>query len=290
MAGRAHGAEGGRRTGLATSAGPRSPSARHRRRAWRRSTSPGSPACRRRCALRRRPPAPRGAPRSGAGVDVRAGTHSRFAEAAAAGGFQADDVALPQHEVRDLRGQRLASTVADQVERARRRGRPGEPERAELEAVEIGRELRGRAIDAPLTPQAEPAALPARRRPSRSAGHSRGTSAACRSRSSRSGCWSCCACRTSAPTRRRNKAAPPQPPISISTSTLRPSFGIDGLERDDIGHGVVGGRHALRHRLVQRAEQNGGQPVRDGDAMHHRRRDGGIDAQSLGGAMILTGR
>ena len=51
---------------------------------------------------------------------------------------------------------------------------------------------------------------------------------------------------------------------------------------DDIGHGVVGRRHALRDRLVQRAEQNGRQAVRDGDAMHHGSRMRGVHAQSLG--------
>ena len=59
---------------------------------------------------------------------------------------------------------------------------------------------------------------------------------------------------------------------------LAPLLGIDGLERDDIGDGVVGRRHALRHRLVQRAEQHGRQPVADGDAMHHGRRRRGVHA------------
>ena len=59
---------------------------------------------------------------------------------------------------------------------------------------------------------------------------------------------------------------------------LAPLLGIDGLERDDIGDGVVGGRHALRDRLVECAEQHGRETVADGDAMHHGRGRRGVHA------------
>src|ERR1700722_17464455 len=70
---------------------------------------------------------------------------SGFAEAAAAGSFEPDDIATFQHHVRDLGAQRLRLTVADQIERTWRRGlSAGEAKGTELEAIEIGRKLRHR--------------------------------------------------------------------------------------------------------------------------------------------------
>ena len=64
-------------------------------------------------------------------------------EPAAARCLKPYDVTLLEHEVHDLRGQRLADTIPGQVERAQRCGIAArEAEGTELEAVEIGRELR----------------------------------------------------------------------------------------------------------------------------------------------------
>ena len=91
---------------------------------------------------------------------------SGFAEAAAAGSFEPNDVPVSQHHVRDFGAQRLLLTVADQIKRAWRRGlSAGETERTELEAIEIGRKLRHRAIDPPFAPEARARRDAGRHRP-----------------------------------------------------------------------------------------------------------------------------
>src|SRR5258708_39969902 len=85
-----------------------------------------------------------------------------FAEAAAAGSFEPNDIPTFQHHVRNLGAQRLRLTVADQIERTWRRGpSAGETKRTELEAIEIGRKLRHRTVDPPFAPETQAAAPPA---------------------------------------------------------------------------------------------------------------------------------
>src|ERR1700731_84857 len=87
---------------------------------------------------------------------------SGFAEAAAAGSFEPNDIPTFQHHVRDLGGQRLRLTVADQIECTWRRGpSAGETKGTELEAIEIGRKRRHRTVDPPFAPETQAAAPPA---------------------------------------------------------------------------------------------------------------------------------
>src|SRR5215472_2531920 len=92
-------------------------------------------------------------------LDLGHGPLRGITEAAAAGGLEADDVALPEAQVDHLRRQRLAIVPADQREAARpRRSAAREAEGPELEALEARREERLRAVDAPLAEEPEPAA------------------------------------------------------------------------------------------------------------------------------------
>src|SRR5580704_4339898 len=55
-------------------------------------------------------------------LDLFVSAHLRFTKSAASGGFEADDVTFPQHDVCDLGWQRFASTISDEVKGACRRG------------------------------------------------------------------------------------------------------------------------------------------------------------------------
>src|SRR5216683_6414657 len=85
---------------------------------------------------------------------------ARRAEAAAARGLEADDVAAPEAEIADFRAQRRLDAVADEDQPSgRRRAAAGQPIGAEAEALEIGGEDRLGGIDAPFAIEAEPAAM-----------------------------------------------------------------------------------------------------------------------------------